>query len=113
MFYQRLSELSEKGGSTISAVSVNALGCGNGTASAWKKGSQPSAAVVAKAAEHFGVSADYLLGLIDEPKPIRAEYDLSDSESALIEKLRACDETTRRRAINCALAAMDCMPEQR
>lgn len=113
MFYERLSELSEKNGTTVSHVSVSILGCGNSTATGWKKGSQPSAGVVAKAAEYFGVSADYLLGLIDEPKPIRAEYDLSDSESALVEKLRACDETTRRRAINCALAAMDCMPETR
>lgn len=111
MFYERLSGLCEKNGSTISAVTIQVLGCGNGTASSWKKGSQPSAAIVAKAAEYFGVSADYLLGLIDEPKPIRARYDLSDSESALIEKLRACDEITRRRAVNCALAAMDCMPE--
>lgn len=111
MFFERLNELCAKNGLTVSYAAINILGCGNSTATGWKKGSQPSAAIVAKAAEYFGVSADYLLGLIDEPKPIRARYDLSDSESALIEKLRACDEITRRRAVNCALAAMDCMPE--
>ena len=108
MFYERLNQLCDKNGQTISYVSIHILKCGNSTATGWKKGSQPSAGVVAKAAEYFGVSADYLLGLIDEPKPIRAQYDLSESESALIEKLRACDEASRRRAINCALAAMDC-----
>jgi len=107
VFYQRLSELCRKKDMTISYVSMHILGCSNGTASGWKKGAQPSAAVVAKAAAYFGVSADYLLGLIDEPKPIHAEYELSERESVLIEKLRRCDETTRRRAINCALAAMD------
>lgn len=110
MFYQRLSELSKKMNMTVSYMSIHVLGCSNGTASGWKKGAQPSAAVVAKAAAYFGVSADYLLGLIDEPKPIHAEYVLSESESGLIEKLRQCDETTRRRAINCALAAMGCEP---
>ena len=83
------------------------LKCGNSTASGWKKGSQPNASVVAKAAEYFGVSADYLLGLIDEPKPIRADYELSREETELIERLRACDEKKRRRAVNCALAAME------
>lgn len=107
MFYERLGELCEKNGMTISRMAIHVLGCGNSTATGWKKGAQPSAAVVAKAAAHFGVSADYLLGLIDEPKPIHAEYELSERESVLIEKLRRCDETTRRRAINCALAAMD------
>lgn len=110
MFYERFSALCGKHGVTVSHVSINILGCGNSTASGWKKGAQPSAAVVAKAAAYFGVSADYLLGLIDEPKPIHAEYVLSESESGLIEKLRQCDETTRRRAINCALAAMGCEP---
>lgn len=111
MFYERLGKLCEKNGVTISYVTIHVFGCGNSTATGWKKGAQPSAAVVAKAAAHFGVSADYLLGLIDEPKPIHAEYDLSESESGLIEKLRHSDEITRRRAINCALAAMDCIED--
>jgi len=107
MFYERLNHLSEKNGMSVSRVSMEILKCGNSTASGWKKGSQPNAAVVAKAAEYFGVSADYLLGLIDEPKPIHAEYALNQEETELIERLRACDEKTRRRAINCALAAME------
>lgn len=107
MFYQRISDLSKKKGMSVSYVSMNLLGCSNGTATGWKKGSQPSATVVAKAAEYFGVSADYLLGLIDDPKPLHAQYELSEEESALIERLRHCDEAVRRRAINCALAAID------
>lgn len=114
MFYDRLNELCQKKGQSISRVSIEELGCSNGTASGWKKGSQPNAGAVAKAAAYFGVSADYLLGLTNEPRPLHEDGRdyLDENERYLIEKLRACDEKTRQRAMLSALAAMGALPSQ-
>ena len=49
-----------------------------------KRGNIPPGDIVAKIAQYFNVSADYLLGLTDEPRP---EYSPKDSKNVAITAL--------------------------
>ena len=69
LFYERLKNLSEERGTTLTAV-VMALGVGKGVMSQWKSGSSPTAKMVIKFADYFGVSADFLLGRTDTTNPM-------------------------------------------
>lgn len=69
MFYERLNQLCHMHGTNMTDLAVNHLQLASSAPSSWKKGASPRAEVVVKAAQHFGVSADYLLGLTDLPLP--------------------------------------------
>lgn len=50
--------------------------------------SDPTAEVVARLARHLGVTADYLLGLTDDPQATITESDLSPLERQLVMAFR-------------------------
>lgn len=52
---------------------------------------EPTAEVVSKTARVFDVSADFLLGLTDNPNPHIQSDDLSTTESAIIAAFRRGD----------------------
>lgn len=65
----RLFELMEKTKTTQTQL-AQAIGASQGNISDWKKGrSFPKSDVLAKIADYFDVSTDYLLGRTDDPSP--------------------------------------------
>lgn len=59
----------------------------------------PKGDIVAGAARMLDVSADYLLGLIDEPHPIRAENKLTANEGQVLLMLRELNAEGQEAAI--------------
>lgn len=92
MHGKRLRELRQKRGYSQESL-AEALGVGN--RQIWRyenEETDPDGAVVAKIARILGTSADYLLGLTDDPIPyIRSKGELSDREYAIILALRLGD----------------------
>lgn len=68
MFFERLEKLCSERETDISNV-LNALGLSTSKGTAWRNGSIPKGDVLRKLANYFGVTTDYLLGLIDSPLP--------------------------------------------
>jgi len=67
---ERIFALIEEKGVTAAEVGKD-IGIPKSSFTDWKKGrSKPSTESVAKLAVYFGVTADYLLGLSDDPDPI-------------------------------------------
>ena len=63
------------------------------TVSAWKKnGNAPRGDIVARISAYFNVSADYLLELTDEKKPIREPYTAQPKILSLYSALDADDQ---------------------
>lgn len=65
--------------------------CGLGINAVWKYENgetDPSSQVTARLAQELEVSADYLLGLVDDPKAILTEEDLSPMERKLLQAVR-------------------------
>ena len=62
MFYDVLKSLCEERNEKITTV-VMSLGFSSGNLHRWADGVQPSAKTLAKFANYFGVSSDYLLGI--------------------------------------------------
>lgn len=98
MFYDRLNHLCRLHGTNITEVATVHLGVANSAPTSWKKGASPRAEVVIRAAEHFGVSADYLLGLTDVPLPLRTDAAAEEVQSAAV-RLAAASWPARRAAI--------------
>ena len=112
MFYERLNALCKLNGTNITDVAVNQLGVGNSAPTAWKKGAEPRIGVVIRAAQHFHVSADYLLGLTDSPRPIEEPASPAapadePALQALLAALPQADEPARRAALAAAQAVLD------
>ena len=61
MFFEQLQKLYKQNNTTITAL-LKSMGISTANGTYWKQGSVPSSDTVAKIAEHFGVSTDYLLG---------------------------------------------------
>lgn len=73
MFFDRLSELCiAKGVSAYKACTD--IGLNRAAVAKWKTGSQPNSVTVAKLADYFNVSVDFLLGK-NENTPTLAEKD--------------------------------------
>lgn len=96
LFYDRLSDLCKKSGTSITAFALEA-GCHRSTPTGWKNGSVPGADTVIKAAERFAVTTDYLLGLSDKPE--RPKEELSLPEYELLHAFRAADPVLRSAAL--------------
>ena len=77
MFYERFSALAKQQGTTVNAV-VKELGLAKGSMTSWKGGTVPNAATVSKIASYLNVSADYLLGLSDNPVGLNIPDELKD-----------------------------------
>lgn len=73
-FYERLQTLCKREGVSVTHLTTGILGLSSGIATQWKNGVVPSASVIVSVSEYFHVSADYLLGLSDNPKRVE-DYD--------------------------------------
>lgn len=108
MFYERLSLLCRLHGTNITEVAVTELHVTSAAPSAWKKGATPRADVVTHAAQHFGVSADYLLGLTDTPLLIFHTADTAaEASRAALARLCSASHTAREAAIAAMEAVID------
>ena len=86
MFYERLKLVCERAGITVTTVAVKHLGVTSATPTGWKRGAYPRADIVIKAAQYFHVSADYLLGLTDEPSSISSDQVAISGEEKEIQE---------------------------
>ena len=101
MFFDRVSELCKKRGTSPSAV-AREIGLNNSSATYWKRGSIPKGDTLQKLADFFGVSIDYLLGkddLYDETEFILNrvvdEYELSEIDRRIVEIFLKLDDPAR------------------
>ena len=92
-FYERLKILSKSVGKSPTSVGKD-LGLGSGTVSAWKTGTVPNGSQLAKLADYFGVSIDYLL-LGKEP----IVFSTSDLETEIFESIQLLVDPALRRLI--------------
>ena len=70
MFSEILKDLRSKSGISQGQL-AKSVGVSPGNVSDWEVGkTKPGYVALAALARFFGVSADYLLGLIDEPRPL-------------------------------------------
>lgn len=67
-FFERYSELCAERNETPNSV-AKIIGASSGSVTAWKKGTEPRNATLAKIADYFGVSLDYLTGKKTEKAP--------------------------------------------
>ncbi len=107
MFYARLDQLCKEAGTSVAAVAEDVLHVSSGAPTFWKKGASPKASIVAVAARHFGVSADYLLGLTTEKRALSGARALDEEESRLVDALRAATEPVRKAALGMAFSALE------
>ena len=92
-YWKRYCELCSQKGTSPNAV-ASQLGFSNATCTKWKNGSVPSSKSLAKIAEYFNVSADYLLG--NETK--EEQLDKTDQEIlVLARKTRDLPEEDKKR----------------
>jgi len=70
MFYEKLCLLCDEHNEKVTPL-VKKLGYSSGSLTNWQKGTVPSGDIVAKFADYFNVSTDYLLGRTDDPTPPR------------------------------------------
>lgn len=87
-FYERYAECCrERGIYPASEAAAKQIGCTRSNISTFARtGATPRGEVVAGAARMLDVSADYLLGLIDTPKPI--DGSMSDRDVEIMKSLR-------------------------
>lgn len=102
LFHSRLSAVCKANATTITKLAKDVLRISTSAPTNWKNGMVPGADVVCHSASHFGVTADYLLGLSDSPKRM-TDTELTQQEHALLTKLRAASPQARK----AAEAAMD------
>lgn len=86
MFYENLKKLCSQKGITVTVL-CNELGFSSGNMSRWKNGAAPGSRSIAKIADYFNISVDYLLGT-EKEKPSLAP-DLTDEEKTLLELYRS------------------------
>ncbi len=89
-FFERYAECcKQRGISPVSQAAADKIGCSKANISAFaKNGTTPKGDVVAGAAKMLNVSADYLLRIIDTPRPLGMDDPLSASERQAVNMLR-------------------------
>lgn len=87
MFASRLKQLRTQRGYSLEDLG-GMVGRSKTQVARWERGQIPSADVITVLATTFGVSADYLLGLVDEPTGHLHESELSADERQLLDALR-------------------------
>ena len=85
MFYEIFKKLCDERGTTPTAVALD-MGISTSLTSRWKHGGKPRIETLNKIADYFGVSASYLLGVVDDPDPI-ALIDPSKKDPPMRTKL--------------------------
>jgi len=111
MFFNRLLDACKLRNKALTTV-LRSISCSTGMIDGWKnKGSMPRADILAKLASELQVSADYLLGLSDDPAP-KGEYTpvLCDSETKLISLLRNADPELRNILTRMLFAGLNSAP---
>lgn len=114
MFYERLTEVCKKANTTVTSFVMDILHSSASTASNWKKGTSPNSQAVVIAAKHFGVSADYLLGLTDDPAPHHDDNQpsLTEDELFYIKMLRKQELDMQVKILISGLVLMGGSPER-
>ena len=89
-FYDRYAKCcAQKGILPASQDTANKIGCSRSAISAFSKsGINPKGDIVAGAANLLDVSADYLLGLIEVPRPLHSPVELTKEEWEAKQKRR-------------------------
>lgn len=89
-FFDRYAECCKlKGIAPMSQTAADAIGCSKSTISAFAKNKNiPKGDFIIRAAKMLDVSADYLLGLTDNPYPLDIESKLTQEETELVSKYR-------------------------
>lgn len=86
LFTQIVEKLIKDRGITKSKM-LKDLKLGVGTFATWEsRGTIPGGEIIAKLADYFCVSTDYLLGKTDEPKPIEELHDEVDEYLDILHK---------------------------
>ena len=79
-FYKRLRDLCEERSMTVNEL-VKILDLSSGSPTAWKNGAVPRNATLAKIADYFGVTTNYLLGKENKKAPTATgERSVSDDD---------------------------------
>lgn len=76
-FFDRYAELCKTKGETPNSV-AKIIGASSGSVTAWKNGTEPRYSTVAKIADFFEVSIDYLLGKETEKPLINGDEELTE-----------------------------------
>lgn len=106
MFKKRLAELMEENRLTKAKL-ADETGIPLQTICNWvNRGSQPSADRVAKLADYFEVSTDYLLGRSNELGIIETDANLSQDEEELLMIFRRMDEKVKYQVLGFAKGMM-------
>ena len=83
-FLQRLLSLIDSNGISKNKLLTD-LGINKSAIFAWEnRGTIPSGEIIAKLADYFHVSTDYLLGRTDDPRPVGQEIRASPLRAALL-----------------------------
>jgi len=98
-FYERYEKCCKEAGILpASQATADQLGCTRANISTFaKSGITPKGDIVAGAAKMLNISADYLLGIIEAPKPI--DDTLSQDEMTVVSLLRELNEEGKESAI--------------
>lgn len=111
MFYERLNQLCQLHHTNITEVAVQHLGVASSAPTSWKKGASPRSDIVIRAAKHFNVSADYLLGLSEIPNSLSSHQVNAAIETAAL-KLSAASPAAQHAAIAALEAVIDTLDPQ-
>lgn len=92
MFTDLVKNLADKNNVQISKM-LKDLNLAEGSFNNWKnRNTVPSGTIIAKIAQYFNVSTDYLLGLTDDASPVKQMPDtLSGSEREMLSGYRQLD----------------------
>lgn len=97
---ERLVELRKKKGVSQRAA-AEGIGIQNAQLSGYERGAnEPSAAMLARLAEYYGVTTDYLCGLSDNPQGTSDRPILDATCEAIIAKLMGAPDDVVREAMN-------------
>lgn len=86
MFVERLSKLCAENGVRITNV-IKELNLAKGSVSKWRTGVMPNSETLIKLAEYFKVSADYILGLSDDPTPPNQKSTTEKADEAKVAEI--------------------------
>ena len=95
MFFERYSALCKEHDETPNSVAKK-IGASSGSVTAWKKGTDPRNATLAKIADYFGVSTDYLLGKEKEKAPAESGKRIVSDEDIQFALFGGSDEITEK-----------------
>lgn len=106
LFHSRLSSICRSRATTITTFARDVLGVSTSVPTNWKNGTVPGADAVYNSCAHFGVTADYLLGLSDSPARVTG-CELTQEELDCLSLLRSADPDARKVAIAAMRAVLE------